>query len=357
MSEGDPQREAEQLPDVPLPEERQQVFGHAPTLATLDDWIASGRVPGAVLLHGPRGIGKATLAFAFAHRLLVATGDEDAHRVHEQIAAGVHPNVFVLRRVMNKTGSNFASAITVGQVAHRKDSAGGAPLIDRLRQTRGRPGFRICVVDAIDDCNPSAANALLKILEEPPPETVFVLVSHQPGGLLPTIRSRCRSLALRTLDDDDMRAFLADTGAAAGDAASIVARAGGRPRRALELVSLSGSQALNALEAFLAGPAEAPHGAQLGVAEALAGASDAEKLIARESIYAHLAHLAREAAIAGPEARNRLATATELWDKANPLFSNADIYNLDVQQTFVILLDAIRTAALRDRANLTDVTS
>ena len=79
-----------------------------------------------------------------------------------------------------------------------------------MRRTRGRAGHRVAIIDAIDDCNPQAANALLKTLEEPPAETTFLLVSHRPGSLLPTIKSRCHALALRPLPDADVRAVLAE---------------------------------------------------------------------------------------------------------------------------------------------------
>src|SRR5690606_37257728 len=103
------------------------------------------------------------------------------------------------RKAPRETGKGFYTAIRVEEVRG---------LIEEVRMTRGRAGFRIVIVDSIDDCNASSANALLKILEEPPAETLFVLVSHRPGGLLPTIRSRCRSIALRPLADDDVRRII-----------------------------------------------------------------------------------------------------------------------------------------------------
>lgn len=337
MSLKAPPREPDQIPDVPLPEERRHVFGHDAVRTELAGQLAERRLPGALLLHGPRGIGKATLAFSFARDILLATGDESALRVGEQIAAGVHPNVFVLRR-KPRDAKGFYSVIRVEEVREFRAS---------LTQTRGRAGYRACIVDAIDDCNISSANALLKILEEPPPETLFILVSHRPGGLLPTIRSRCHAHAMRPLGTEDMREVLADL--ATGD---IVRLAGGRPRRAFEIAQLGEATALTALRAWLDDPAAAPAATQLSVADALAGAGETELLVGRELIAETLAAEARAAAGDRGDAL-RLASASELWEKAHARLADADVYNLDMRQTLVSIFDDLRQHALRHSAQQT----
>lgn len=329
-------REPDQLGGVPLPEYCRRVFGHEKARSRLDEAISSRRVPGGVLLHGPRGIGKASLAFAFARDLFATTGDEDRHRVDEQIGAGSHPNLFVLRRGMRDTGKGYSAFIRVEEVRN---------LIDRLRRTRGRPGYRVAIVDAIDDCNQNAANALLKILEEPPPETVFVLISHQPGGLLPTIRSRCQSLAMRPLGEDALVALLDHVGIASERIPELTAIAGGRPRRAFEYLNLGQADAVVAIRGFLAAPERAGQGTTLALADLIAGAPEAERQIARDMVLEHIADRAQNAARNGATG-NRLASQTQLWDKAVPLFANAEIYNLDTTETFVIILDALRANAL-----------
>src|SRR5690606_31060804 len=145
-------------------------------------------------------------------------------------------------------------------------------LIDRLHKTRGRAGHRVVVVDAIDDCNVSSANALLKILEEPPPETLFLLISHRPGQLLPTIRSRCQSLAMRPLSDDEVRQVLVvgQPGAAPADIAAAVSLAGGRPRRGFEALLLGSAEGLTRLQEWLADPLAPPAAVHLGLADVLA---------------------------------------------------------------------------------------
>ena len=333
--------EADQLDGVTPPAERIRIFGHDEAKARLADAISAKRVPGGILLHGSRGIGKASLAFSFARQLFAATGDEDPHRVDEQVSAGVHPNLFVLRRGLRDTGKGFSAFIRVEDVRG---------LIDRLHRTRGRPGHRVAIVDAIDDCNQSAANALLKILEEPPPETVFVLISHQPGGLLPTIRSRCQALAMRPLDDAALGNLLTEDGIETGRIDELASIAQGHPRRAFEYLNLGGAEALAALRGFLAAPERAGQGATLALADLIAGASEAERQIARDMVLDHVAARAQELARSGVRG-NRLASATELWDKAVPLFGNAETYNLDTAETFVILLDAIRARSGLASAN------
>lgn len=333
MSGDDSQREPDQLPGVPLPEEQKSLFGHVQAHAGIIARLAAGRLPNAALLHGPRGIGKATLAFRLARDILAATGDEDMHRVDEQITAGSHPNLFVLRKNPRDT-KGFYTVIRVDDVRDMRQ---------RLRTTRGRAGARMVVVDAIDDCNPSAANALLKILEEPPADTFFLLVSHRPGALLPTIRSRCADLPLRPLSDADVRAVLeANMPAESGDKLdTAVALAGGRPRRAFEALTVAGDGTLAALRQWLAAPLEFPAGAHLALADALAGDS-AEAGFGREMLLDWVAAEAREAALAGPEARIRLASAGELWEKAQALLAETDALNLDLRETLVEILDAIR---------------
>ena len=330
------QAEADQLEGVASPEQNTApIVGHAAAQRHLDAILESGRLPGAILLHGPQGIGKATLAFAIARRILAQTGDEDPHRVNEQISAGAHPNLYQLRR-QAKDAKSFYTVIRVDEVRE---------LRERMRRTRGRAGYRVAIVDAIDDCNPNAANALLKTLEEPPPETLFLMVAHRLGALLPTIRSRAIGVALRPLAAGEVEQVLAaqrpDAGSQAiSHAASL---SGGRPRRGFEALALGAEGALTSLREWLAVPGAGPVDAPMDLADALvAEAGGAEMSFARDLIDAWLAGEAEAAAIAGPAARTRLASANELWEKAHALFADADSLNLDTRQTLVAVFDAIR---------------
>jgi DNA polymerase-3 subunit delta' len=308
-------------------------LGHDMVLAAVEAQLHAGRLPTAFLMHGPRGIGKATTAFELARRILLATGDEARNRVDEQVAAGSHPNLQVLRR-RPRDGKGYFTVIRVEDIRDLRDS---------LHMTRGRAGQRVAILDAIDDCNVNAANALLKTLEEPPPDTTFLLISHRPGGLLPTIRSRCRTVAMRAPGQEVVRTIierqLPDTPPETLTAA--VTRSEGRPRRGFEAVNLGATGVLSQLEAWLAAPAA--HGASLHIAigDALAAAGwGTETAFAKDLLIDWVAEEARSAALSGE--RRQLASANELWEKAETQFAEAEALNLDLRQTFVGLFDAIR---------------
>jgi len=325
------------LPNLPAPEQRQRALGHDAQRQAIANQIAERRLPGAILLHGPQGIGKATFAFEQAAAILTATGDEDAHRVAEQVAAISHPNLFVLRRRL-KDAKGYYTVIRVEDIRDVRDS---------LHHTRGRAGHRVAVIDSIDDCNPSAANALLKTLEEPPPDTTFLLVSHRPGRLLPTIKSRCQNLALRPIADQHVRALLLEHDASIGSAEldRAVALSGGRPRRAFETLALQPESALGVFQAWLRDPGQHPTSMMLQLADTLGGNSQSTELsFAREMLDDWMADEARNAAFQ-PANRMRLASANELWDKAHALFKDADDINLDMKQTLVSIFDAVRKHA------------
>ena len=216
-----------------------------------------------------------------------------------------------------------------------------------MRQTRGRAGYRICIVDSIDDCNKSAANALLKILEEPPKETIFLLVSHRPGSLLPTIRSRCQAYALRSLTHSDVRKVLEINGVdvTAKESKQAIDLAGGKPRRALEAIVMDGLETLGDLQNWLDNASRETSATHLALAAAIVKAGGAEEAFARDIIVDWIANEAKAAASSTASRSIRLASATELWDKAQNMFADADTYNLDARQTLVSIFDALRRHA------------
>jgi DNA polymerase-3 subunit delta' len=331
------------LEGIAPPEHRQRARGHDNARAAILAQLADRRLPGAILLHGPQGIGKATFAFELAAAILTATGDEPAHRVEEQVTALSHPNLFLLRR-RPKDGKGYYTVIRVEDVRDIRDS---------LHHTRGRSGHRVAIIDSIDDCNPSAANALLKTLEEPPADTIFLLISHRPGQLLPTIKSRCHNLPLRPVAAEDVRAVLLEHDPALGQTEldRAIALAGGRPRRAFETLALEPESALGALQAWLSNPAQHAAGVGMKLADVLGADTQSTELsFAREMLDDWIADEARNAAMQ-PQARMRLASANELWDKAHALFAEADDINLDMKQTLVAIFDAIRKHAAMTASN------
>lgn len=329
-----PEREPDQLEGVPPPEFQQQVHGHAAATEALLARLDAGRLPGGIMIHGPRGIGKATLAFDIARKIFERTGDESPSHIAAQVAAGAYPNLFVMRKAARETGKGYYTQIRVDEVRG---------FIEEMRMTRGRAGHRIALIDPIDDCNASSANALLKILEEPPADTTFLLVSHRPGSLLPTIKSRCFQVALRPIPDQDVSdVLMASKPETTSDALDrAVGFANGRPRRGFEALLLGDGGALGALAGYLRDPAAAPSSARIALADQLGGERDgAELRFARDMLNDWIAAAATAAAASGDRAR--LASANELWDKARLSLADADEYNLDMRQTLVALFDAIR---------------
>ena len=345
MSIAEPAREVDAIEGVIAPEERTELVGHEEVFARLKNQSDAGRLPGGILLHGPRGVGKATLGFALARYVLEHTSDEAAPRIGEQIAGGVHPNVFVLRK-KPKDPKGFFTNIRVEDVR---------TLVHKLHQTRGRAGSRICIIDAIDDCNASSANALLKMLEEPPTDTHFVLISHRAGQLLATIRSRCQAHTFRPLDEAEMARVVNESGAEAEQVKRALALAAGRPRRALEALSIIDNEALQNLGEWLQSPANGSVSAAIKIAETLSVQKNAMQAgFAREMLLEWIAVENRSAAqLAGGHshpAQDRLASANLLWEKANSLFDDADTFNLDARQTLLSLLDAIKSHAQKTRS-------
>ncbi len=201
------------------PRENPGLTGHAEAVRTLFDGARSGRLAHAWLICGPRGIGKATLAYRFARYLLANDGDgapgllapvppeegrgplwvSPDHPVFRRVASGGHADLMTIECARDvKTGKQKAEIVV-------NDVRSIGPF---LNLTAAEGGWRVVIIDSAEDMNPNAANAVLKVLEEPPNRAVLLLVSHNPGRLLPTIRSRCRKLVLSPLPDEQVRGLL-----------------------------------------------------------------------------------------------------------------------------------------------------
>lgn len=219
-------------PSLELP-----LVGHGPAIEELADAMQGERMHHGWLLYGPQGIGKAKLAqqasaFLVAQKarrgegLSVDLGHPDARL----IAQGAHPDAFWLDKTTGSDGKKVPKTIPVGAVRST---------LQKLQSTPAYGGWRSMVIDAVDDLNLDGANALLKPLEEPPRNTVLFLVAHSLSAVLPTIRSRCRHLALSPLTDSDMQS-LAGTLASQSSAEKIalaVALANGRPGQMADLLT------------------------------------------------------------------------------------------------------------------------
>lgn len=241
--------EPDRIEGAPHPRETAHVFGHAAAEAEFMRAFTSGRMHHGWLITGPRGVGKATLAWKIARFLLTAPEDDGGlfgappppatldvdpdHPVARRMAHLAEPRLFLVRRGANDKETALSAVIRVDEVRGLKNF---------LNLSAADGGRRVVIVDCADEMNPNAANAVLKILEEPPPRVTFLLISHQPFRLLPTIRSRCRELRLSPLGPDDLAAALAQAGGEAGteDSAALAELAGGSVGEAFRLTNLDG---------------------------------------------------------------------------------------------------------------------
>lgn len=230
--------EPDRLDGAPHPRETAALYGQEAAEAAFLAAAAGGRAPHAWLLAGPRGVGKATLAWRMARWLVAGEGAPSLamapeHPTFRALAALASPQLFLARRPWDDKGERLRTAITVEEIRALKAF---------FQRTAADGGHRVAIVDAADEMNGAAANALLKILEEPPRATTLVLVGHQPGALLPTIRSRCRMLRLAPLGPDALARALADAGHPPDPSAAsaLAALAGGSAGAALTLMAGDG---------------------------------------------------------------------------------------------------------------------
>ena len=215
------------------------LLGHGPVEATLARMARAGRMPHAILLGGPRGIGKATLARRLAQWLLAGYARQSSFGLDEDLA--VDPEDPVVRRVV---AGSHADLITVERAwdPKRKRLRGeiiaddARKVFDFFHLTPAEGGWRIAIIDGVEAMNRQAANAILKILEEPPPRCLLILVTHEPGRLLPTIRSRCRVFRMQTLPIETVSQMLERISPAvpAADRALLARLSGGSIGRALD---------------------------------------------------------------------------------------------------------------------------
>jgi DNA polymerase-3 subunit delta' len=342
-------REAEEsdAEAVPHPRLTTALSGHSEAEHTLLEAYQSGRIAHAWLIGGPAGIGKATLAYRMARFVLAhpvpgaaavraarSLAIDAAHPIARQIAGQAHPDLLVLERTENENGV-LRTVITVEQVGRTVGFFGS---------TAGAGGWRVCIVDSADELNPAGANKLLKVLEEPPPCSLFLVVSHAPGRLLPTIRSRCRRLDLRPLapalvaaaaaaatgrpaDDPDIQAAAQSADGSVGRAVGLLGPALVLRRQVAKLLGALPATDPKALHAL--GDALPPNdvGALRTFAETV-----------REWLSARL-----DRDIGHPERLQRVADA---WGRIDQATRQAEEYNLDrrplIFQVFGCLAEAAR---------------
>jgi DNA polymerase-3 subunit delta' len=259
------------------------------------------------LISGPKGTGKATLAWKIARFLLAEPAQDDGffgespppptslevssdHPDARLMAAGAHPRFFTLRRAYDDKLKKLKSVITVDEVRKLKGFFG-------LSAADG--GRRVVIVDAADEMNPNAANALLKLLEEPPAQATILLITHQPSRLLPTIRSRCRSLRCASLSPDAIASALTQAGFPTEESPALSALCAGSVGEAIRLLSLDGLPLYADIVRLFSGP-RIDRPSALRLADSAAGARNVARFEMMLDLFDNvLARLAR-AGLSGP---------------------------------------------------------
>ncbi len=343
MSDAAP--EADRFGTAPSPRENRHLIGHDEAQALVRAAWDAGRLPHALLLGGAEGVGKATLAYAIA-RFVLSGGAAPAHSITvdpdhpaaRQVTALSHPDLLVLRRTPSDSGK--LPATIPAETVRRVRSFFGS--------TAALGGWRVCIVDTLDEMNVQGANALLKTLEEPPARALFLLVSHAPGRLLPTIRSRCRMVNLRPLAAEQVVEALEDLAPTMPDLdrdrfAEAADASGGSVREALALLSGDGLAVRNATNVLLESLPDIDPKALHSLGERLQG----DRGGALESFVGTVEGWISDHATGRRQTASvRLARLPEVWEKVRRAAVDADVYNLD-RKTLVFRIFASLNEALR----------
>ncbi|SLN67096.1 DNA polymerase III subunit delta' [Roseisalinus antarcticus] len=314
--------EPDRLPGAPHPRDTPRLFGQDRAEADFLDAYASGRLHSGWLLSGPKGIGKATLAWKIATFLLAEPAQADGglfgppppptslhvdpeHPDARLIRSGAHPRLHVLRRGPNDKGDRLSAEI-------RAEVVRGMKRFFQMSATDG--GRRAVIVDAADEMNVAAANSLLKELEEPPARTTLLLVAHRPSRLLPTIRSRCRELRLSLLGPEDLARALDQSGIDIPETEAMTALSGGSVGEAIRLVQGDGLALYADLVRLFSDLPRLDRPAALKLADSCAGRqNDARFEMALDLVDRFLSRTARaglmgEPAVQGAPGEARLLT-------------------------------------------------
>ncbi|WP_297693131.1 DNA polymerase III subunit delta' [Phenylobacterium sp.] len=323
------------------PREVFELVGHEPAEAAFDASRSRGRLHHAWLLTGPEGVGKATFAYRAARRLLGVPaepslgllGARPEHPVSRQVAARAHPDLLVVERLGDD--GKPRRVIPVDEVRRLSEFFSKSP---------ASAPHRVAIVDAADDLNLNAANALLKTLEEPPTRGVLLVVSHAPGRLLATIRSRCRRLAFAPLPIEAAAAFVrARSEVNAEEALRLAAMAGGAPGRALALAAGHALALDDAARAIVAELPRLDEGLALSLADRFRGG---EGMVQFTLLFERLAErvhaLAAARAAEGQAALDRWAAA---WETLSRLPREVETLNLDRTDALFAALTELRQAA------------
>jgi DNA polymerase III subunit delta' len=345
-------RQLEQEISAVHPRETRAFFGHRHAETALLNAYRSSRIPHAWLIGGPAGIGKATLAyrmarFVLAHRNPLGSAVQRAETlwvdpsdpVASRVAAGAHGGLLTLERTLNEKGV-MRSVITVDETRET---------ISFFGSTAAAEGWRVCIVDTVDELNPNAANALLKVLEEPPQQSLFLLVSHAPARVLPTILSRCRKLLLRPLERSDLVRAAAEAANIAPDDLRLIEAAGAADGSVARALTLLGGDALKLKQrtaALLATLPRVDPRELHALGDALGGTDRVALAAFIDSVDRWLSERLHADETNANANLPRLARLAEVWEKINSAARDTESYNLErkplVFSVFGLLAEATR---------------
>lgn len=356
--------------DTPAPRSVFDLLGHQQAERTFLDAWSSGRMAHAWLLSGPMGIGKATLAYRMARFVLSGGGQGGGlfgdgptdlflspdHPVSRRVAAGGHGDLKVIERgYTDDKRTKLRTEIVVDDVRG---------IGHFMSMTPAEGGWRVVIIDSADEMNRNAANAVLKTLEEPPRNALMILISHSPGRLLPTIRSRCRRLALSPLSNDHVEQIVrrSQSHLSAADCLGLITLAEGSAGKALALADQGGLDLYREIIGMLTALPKLDVPALHGFAERVARPEqDAAWRCLSELLTWWLARLVRCGGTAGQGVQEivvgesalmgRLLTAASLerwlqvWENVSTLFSRTDAVNLDRKQAILTAILSIERLA------------
>lgn len=327
--------------EVPHPREVFELTGQDAAEEAFEAARKRGRLHHAWLLTGPEGVGKATFAYRAARRLLGAPpdlahgalGSDPAHPVSRQVAARSHPDLLVLER----EGPDGKPRKVIPVEDARR-------LAEFFSKSPASAPHRVAIVDAADDLNVNAANAILKTLEEPPPRGVLLMVAHSPGRLLPTIRSRCRRLAFQALELEDAAAFVRGrTDVSIEESLRLSRMAGGAPGRALALAAAEAIALDDAARELLAELPRVDEARALALAERFRGGEGPQTFSLLFDRLADRVHaLVTDRAAQGAGALDRWAQA---WETLQRLPREVEALNLDRTDALFAALSELKQAA------------
>jgi DNA polymerase-3 subunit delta' len=334
---------AEAPPSPPHPRDVYRLNGAEAAERAFLESLERGRLHHAWLLVGPEGVGKATFAYRAARRLLGARPDpargllgaDPSDPVARQIAARAHPDLLVLER--DAEGVAARKSIPVDEARQLPEFFSKSP---------ASAAYRVAIVDAADDLNVNAANAVLKTLEEPPPRGVLLLVSHRPGALLPTLRSRCRRLSFAPApapSGEAARWLMDQTSLSLETAQTLLAIARGAPGRALRLAQVGALEVDAAAQTLVAGLLREDESQALTLADSFRGAEGAARFAL---LMERLAAALRErAATAAADHLGEAARLARAWEMVSRLPAEVEGLNLDRGDAFFTALAELRALA------------